>query len=63
MLITPEKPLVENTTYTINFRDAVQDLNEGNPVYNLRLAFSTGSEIDSLQIYGSVAELFKEQVL
>ncbi|MFM7430517.1 MAG: Ig-like domain-containing protein, partial [Flammeovirgaceae bacterium] len=62
VLITPEKPLEENTTYTINFRDAVQDLNEGNPAYNLRLAFSTGPEIDSLQILGSVNELFKEQI-
>lgn len=62
VLIIPEKPLEENTTYTINFRDAVQDLNEGNPAYNLRLAFSTGPEIDSLQIFGSVNELFKEQI-
>ncbi|MFM8914135.1 MAG: Ig-like domain-containing protein, partial [Flammeovirgaceae bacterium] len=61
VLITPEKPLQENTTYTINFRDAVQDLNERNPVYNLRLAFTTGPEIDSLQIAGTVTELFKEQ--
>lgn len=62
VLITPEKPLEDSTTYTINFRDAVQDLNEGNPAYNLRLAFSTGPEIDSLQILGSVNELFKEQI-
>lgn len=62
VLITPEKPLEDSTTYTINFRDAVQDLNEGNPAYNLRLAFSTGPEIDSLQIFGSVNELFKEQI-
>lgn len=61
VIINPEKPLQENTTYTINFRDAVQDLNERNPVYNLRLAFSTGPEIDSLKIFGSVSELFKEQ--
>ncbi|MFN7331097.1 MAG: Ig-like domain-containing protein, partial [Bacteroidota bacterium] len=61
VIINPEKPLQENTTYTINFRDAVQDLNERNPVYNLRLAFSTGPEIDSLKIVGSVNELFKEQ--
>ena len=28
VIINPEKPLQENTTYTINFCDAVQDLNE-----------------------------------
>ncbi|MFM7487797.1 MAG: Ig-like domain-containing protein [Cytophagales bacterium] len=61
VIISPEKALQENTTYTVNFRDAVQDLNERNPVYNLRLAFSTGSEIDSLRIAGTVSELFKEQ--
>lgn len=59
--ITPEKALAPNTTYTINFRDAVLDLNERNPAYNLRLAFSSGPQIDSLQIFGSVNELFKEQ--
>jgi uncharacterized protein (DUF2141 family) len=61
VIITPENPVQENTTYTINVRDAVQDLNERNPVYNLRLAFSTGPEIDSLKIFGTVTELFKEQ--
>jgi uncharacterized protein (DUF2141 family) len=61
VIIIPEKSLQENTTYTVNFRDAVQDLSERNPAYNLRLAFSTGAEIDSLELVGSVNELFKEQ--
>ncbi len=62
VIVSPELSLAPNTTYTINFRDAVQDLNEGNPVYNLRLAFSTGPHIDSLQIYGTVTELFQEPI-
>ncbi|MCX8490352.1 MAG: hypothetical protein ORN54_04720, partial [Cyclobacteriaceae bacterium] len=36
-------------------------INEGNPAFNLRLAFSTGNEIDSLSISGNVYQLFKEE--
>lgn len=49
--------LQENTTYTINFRDAVQDITEKNPAQNLKLAFSTGSYLDSLSISGHTFEL------
>lgn len=62
VLIIPKNKLQENTTYSISFRDAVQDISESNPVFNLRLAFSTGPEIDSLQVYGSVSEMFKEEI-
>lgn len=46
-----------NTTYTINFREAIQDITERNPVRNLKLAFSTGSYVDSLSIQGKVTDL------
>jgi len=62
LIITPELPWLPNTTYSINFREGVQDLTEGNPAENLRLAFSTGPTIDSLFISGSVHELFTEKV-
>lgn len=45
-------PLEDSTTYSVNFREAVQDLTEKNPAANLKLAFSTGSYIDSLSIKG-----------
>lgn len=61
VLIEPQNQWAENTTYSINFRDGVQDLNEGNPAENLRLAFSTGPVIDSLSISGSVKETFSEK--
>ena len=61
LVIIPKQKLAENTTYNISFRDAVQDINEGNPVFNLRLAFSTGDEIDSLSVSGNVYQLFKEE--
>ena len=47
--------LRDSATYTINFGEAVQDLNEGNPA-DLRYVFSTGAFIDSLQISASVVD-------
>ncbi len=55
--------LKDSTTYTIMFRDAVQDLTERNPAVNLKLAFSTGSLIDSLSISGSVSSLLEDKLL
>jgi hypothetical protein len=43
-----------NTTYTFNFGNAIQDINEGNPFREFTYTFSTGSYIDSLQISGRV---------
>ncbi|MCA6078514.1 Ig-like domain-containing protein [Fulvivirga sedimenti] len=43
-----------NTTYTISFRESIQDLTEGNPPERLQLAFSTGPELDSLSLSGNV---------
>lgn len=46
--------LLPNTTYTIDFTDAIVDNNEGNPLENFSIAFSTGETLDSLQISGYV---------
>jgi uncharacterized protein (DUF2141 family) len=54
----PEK-LADSTTYSIAFREAIQDLNEGNPAEDLHLAFSTGDIIDSLKIEGNVSQLMR----
>ncbi len=62
LIIEPELALEPNTTYSINFRDGVQDITEGNPTENLRLAFSTGPTIDSLSISGSVHDIFSEKI-
>jgi ribosomal protein L22 len=51
-----EEELRENTTYTINFGEAIQDLNEGNFEKNFRYIFSTGNVIDSLEVRGSVVD-------
>ena len=43
--------LKPNTTYTIDFSDAIVDNNEGNPLGNFAFTFSTGDVIDTLEGY------------
>lgn len=59
--ITLNQELEDNTTYVFNFQKSVQDITEGNPVNNLKLVFSTGDDIDSLQFTGTVSYLFPRQ--
>lgn len=46
--------LLPATTYTIDFGDAIKDLNEGNVLDGFAIDFSTGPDIDSLRISGMV---------
>ena len=46
--------LEPNTTYSIDFGDAIQDINEKNILQDFRYVFSTGSKIDSGLISGSI---------
>ena len=48
--------LKENTTYTIDFSDAISDNNEGNPMGNYTYSFSTGERIDTFEVSGYVLE-------
>ncbi len=48
--------LLRSTTYTIDFSDAVRDLNEGNILDGFAMDFSTGDHIDTLRISGMVFE-------
>ncbi len=48
--------LKENTTYTIDFSDAISDNNEGNPLGNYTFTFSTGEQIDTFEIGGYVLD-------
>lgn len=45
-----------NTTYTIDFSDAIVDYNESNPYGQYSFAFSTGDSIDSLCVSGHVLD-------
>ena len=46
--------LMPNTTYSINFGNAIVDNNEGNPLKDFTYVFSTGNTIDSLTLSGKV---------
>lgn len=46
--------LLPNTTYTVDFSDAISDNNEGNPLGLYTYSFSTGSTIDTMEVSGIV---------
>lgn len=48
--------LRDSATYTINFGEAVKDLTERNPAKDLRFVFSTGDQIDSLSLQGTIVD-------
>ena len=56
ILIELKDSLKPNTTYTIDFSDAISDNNEGNPLGNYTYSFSTGDRIDTLEVSGNVLE-------
>ena len=51
--------LKENTTYIIDFADAIKDYNEGNRLNGFSFAFSTGNHIDTLWYEGVVLDAFE----
>jgi hypothetical protein len=48
--------LKDNTTYSFNFGNSIQDNNEGNLFPNYKYVFSTGSYIDSLTLKGTAID-------
>lgn len=46
--------LEANTTYSLNFGNAIKDVNEGNVIKNFRFVFSTGNTIDNFSYRGKV---------
>lgn len=46
--------LIPNTTYSIDFNDAIADNNEGNPYENFAYYFSTGEVVDTFAVSGAV---------
>jgi hypothetical protein len=52
--ITVRDTLKDNTTYVMDFGNAIQDINEGNPLKNYKYIFSTGAFLDSLSLGGRV---------
>ncbi len=56
--ITIKDTLLENTTYSFNFGNSIQDNNEGNPYQQFKYIFSTGTYIDSLELRGTIKDAF-----
>ena len=48
--------LLENTTYTFNFGEGIKDYNEGNKMSFFSYTISTGAEIDSLNLKGTIKD-------
>lgn len=61
VVLTFEHSFRDSTTYSFNFREAVQDITEKNSVRNLKLAFSTGDYIDSLSVQGNIFNVLQSQ--
>lgn len=61
VILSLEEPLDSATTYTFNFRNAIVDITESNPVLDLVIAFSTGPILDTLQLNGNIHDLFTEK--
>lgn len=56
VVVSFEEALDSNTTYTINFTDALADVNEGNVFPGFTYVFSTGLQIDSMMLTGTVVD-------
>jgi uncharacterized protein (DUF2141 family) len=49
-----DSALKDQTTYTFNFRNSIEDMSERNIGKNIKLVFSTSNTIDSLSITGKI---------
>jgi len=58
LIVDLNEKLKPNTTYSLDFKDGVSDNNERNALRNLRLAFSTGPDFDSLRVVGFIKDAF-----
>lgn len=56
-----DKQPQENTTYILNFGDAISDYTENNISKDFKYIFTTGVEIDSLQLSGAVVDAIKKE--
>jgi hypothetical protein len=61
VFIKLNQELEDSTTYVFNFQKTIKDITENNVPENLKLVFSTGSQIDSLTFSGNVAYVFPQK--
>ena len=55
--------LKERTTYTFNFGNAIRDNTEGNILRQFTYLFSTGAQIDSLRLSGTLKDAFQKKAV
>ena len=56
VIVELQDTLKPNTTYSIDFGDAITDNNEGNPMGQFAFTFSTGDAIDSMEVAGTILD-------
>ena len=61
LIIEFQEPLKDESTYSLDFKDAVADINEKNPIEDFRFSFSTGPVFDSLRIAGYVKDALTQE--
>ena len=54
VVINFQDTMKANVTYTIDFGDAIQDNNESNPLEQFTFTFSTGAQLDTMAVSGTV---------
>ncbi len=55
--------LLDSVTYVVNIGSAIQDFNEKNPTENLRFVFSTGPELDTARVTGTLVDAYSGEPL
>lgn len=63
LILEFEQPFDSATTYTLNFREGIKDITEGNVPDNLQFVFSTGSYLDSSSVSGTVRSLMTQELM
>lgn len=61
LIIEFAEKLRKESTYSLDFKDAVADNNEKNPIEDLRFSFSTGATFDSLRVAGYVKNALNQE--
>ncbi len=61
VIIHLEEALIDNTTYTFNFGNSIQDITENNSFKDFKYVMSTGSYLDSSYYAGFVYDAFSKK--
>ena len=61
LIVEFQQDLRKESTYSLDFKDAVADNNEKNQIADLRFSFSTGQKFDSLKVVGYVKNAINQE--